>query len=316
MRVAITGGTGFVGGHLAAALVQQGHEVVVLARGIDSRPWAKEVVALPEVTFVQVGTGDQAGLAGAFEGCEAVAHCAGINREIGPQTYAAVHIEGTANVVRAAEAVGVHRIALLSFLRARPGCGSAYHESKWEAEEIIRSSKLEWTVLKPGMIYGQGDHMLDHLSHALCTFPVFLGIGPCRVRPLAVEEVVTVLVAALVDGRLVHKTVPMVGPTEMGFDDAARLVTKVMGLRRLFVRAPLPFHNLLARMAEKAMTVPLISLAQVRILEEEVVEALCAPDTLPADLVPSTEFDEASIRRGLPAPGPFHVSDFRWRARV
>jgi uncharacterized protein YbjT (DUF2867 family) len=311
MRIAITGGTGFVGGHLAEALSLQGHEVVVLARGVDKRPWAQSVLRLPGVGFVQVGTGDRAGLIRAFEGCDGVAHCAGINREIGPQTYEAVHIQGTANVVRAAEEAGVTRIALLSFLRARPGCGSAYHESKWAAEEIVRSSQLEWTVAKPGMIFGRGDHMLDHLSHALQTFPLFLGIGPRRVRPLAVEDVVAVLTAALVDGRLPRRTVALAGPTEIGFDDAARLVAGVIGVRRPFLRAPLTFHRLLALVAERVMTVPLISKAQVRILKEEVVDALCAPDELPADLVPGTAFDEASIRRGLPAPGPFQLSDLR-----
>lgn len=311
MRIAITGGTGFVGGHLAEALSTQGHEVVVLARGLDTRPWAKHVLGLPGVKFVRVGTGDQAELARAFEGCEAVAHCAGINRETGRQTYDLVHVEGTANVVRAAERAGVERIALLSFLRARPNCGSAYHESKWAAEEIVRASSLEWTVLKPGMIFGRGDHMLDHLSHALHTFPVFLGIGPYRVRPLAVEDVIDVLTAPLIEGRMPGKTVSLVGPTEMTFDDAARLVARVMGLRRPFLRAPLAFHRLLATVAERVMSVPLISKAQVRILEEEVIDALPATDELPEDLVPTTAFDEAAIRSGLPAPGPFHLSDLR-----
>src|SRR6266542_524616 len=139
MKVAVTGGTGFVGGHLAAALSARGHHVVLLARGVDRRPWVSAVLELPGV-----------------------------------------------ELVRAGEHAGVRRLALLSFLRARPDCGSAYHESKRAAEELVRASRLEWTVLKPGMIFGRGDHMLDHLSHALHTFPVFVGLGQGRVRPLAV----------------------------------------------------------------------------------------------------------------------------------
>lgn len=311
MRIGITGGTGFVGGHLAEKLSRRGHEAVVLSRGVDMRPWARQVLQLPGVSFIQVGTANEDGLRRAFQGCDAVAHCAGINREIGHQTYEAVHVQGTANVVRAAEQAGVQRIALLSFLRARPHCGSPYHESKWAAEELVRASGIEWTVLKPGMIFGRGDHMLDHLSHALYTFPLFLGIGERRVRPLAVEDALGVLVAALVDGRLPRKTVGLVGPTEIGFDDAARRVAGIMGVRRPFLRAPLAFHRLLAMVAETVMSVPLISKAQVRILKEEVVEAVCAPDDLPADLVPATAFNEASIRRGLPAPGPFRTTDLR-----
>jgi NADH dehydrogenase len=314
MRIAITGGTGFVGGHLAEALVGQGHEVVIVSRGADRRERAQVVAGLPRCTLVKAGSDDVAALVQAFGGCEAVAHCAGINREIGPQTYEAVHVNGTANVVRAAEEAGVRRIALLSFLRARPSCGSGYHESKWAAEEIVRASSLEWTVLKPGMIYGRGDHMLDHLSHALHTFPLFLGIGPRPVRPLAVGDLVTVLAAALVEGRLAHQTVAVVGPNEMGFDDAARLVAGAIGKRRAFVRVPLPFHHALAAVAERLMMVPLISSAQVRILAEGVVEAVAAPDRLPADLMPEIPFDVASIRLALPAPGRFGLADLRWCA--
>jgi uncharacterized protein YbjT (DUF2867 family) len=312
VRIAITGGTGFVGGHLAEAISASGHEAVVLARGIDHRPWAQEVLQLPGVSFARVGIDDQLGLTRAFKGCDAVAHCAGINREIGSQTYKRIHLQGTANVVRAVEEAAVARLALLSFLRARPNCGSAYHESKWAAEQLVRASTCDWTVMKPGMMFGRGDHMLDHLSHALCTFPIFLGIGPRRVRPLAVGDAVEVLMAALVEGRLRHQTVGLVGPTELEFDDAARLVARMLGARRPFVRMPIAFHYVLAYTAERLMTVPLISLAQVRILREEVVEAANAADILPTDLTPSTPFDEDAVRSGLPQTGPFRLEDLRW----
>jgi nucleoside-diphosphate-sugar epimerase len=139
VRVAVTGGTGFVGGHLARSLAAQGHEVVVVARGLDQRIFAREVLGLTGVTHVPVSTCDPDGLIRAFEGCEAVAHCAGINREIGTQTYEEVHVRGTSNVVRAAESAGVRRLAFTSFLRARPDCGSAYHESSGRQK---RSSEL------------------------------------------------------------------------------------------------------------------------------------------------------------------------------
>lgn len=300
MRVAITGGTGFVGGHLAAALSRSGHDVVLTARGVDQRPWAQEVRSLPGVTTFRAGLDDASRLEDAFAGCDAVAHCAGINREIGPATYQAVHVDGTKNVVAAAERAGVRRIALAGFVRARPGSGSPYHESKWVAEEIVRASGLEWTVLKPGMMYGRGDHMLDHLSKALLTFPLYVGVGDRRVRPLAIADAVRVFEAALVDGRLTRMTVPVLGPTELTFDDVARRVAQVIGKRRLFVRAPIAFHYLLARISEALMSVPLVARAQVRILQEGLVEPACAPDHLPEDLEPRTPFDDDAIRAGLP----------------
>ena len=312
MRIAITGGTGFVGSHLATFLAEQGHEVVVVSRGVDQRAWANEVLATRAIDRVRAGLDSVEALTEAFRECDAVAHCAGINREIGSQTYAAIHVQGTENVVRAAQTAGVGRLAFVSFLRARPNCGSGYHESKWEAEEIVRSSGLDWAVLKPGMMFGRGDHMLDHLSRALLTFPVYVGIGPRRVRPLAVQDAVAVLSATLVDGSLSGKTVGLVGPTELSFDDAARLVGDVIGRRRPSIRAPLVFHYALALCSELTMTVPLVSRAQVRILKEEVIQPTLAPDTLPTTVPPPwTAFDRDSIRAGLPDLARFGRNDVR-----
>jgi uncharacterized protein YbjT (DUF2867 family) len=315
VKVAITGGTGFVGGHLAVGLATQGHQVVAIARGVDRRPWATDVLSTPGVSLVTAGLDDVAALRRAFTGCDAIAHCAGINREIGTQTYASVHVDGTRNVVQAAEQAGAQRLAFLSFLRARPSCGSAYHETKWAAEEIVRASALQWTVLKPGMIYGRGDHMLDHLTRALCTFPVFVSVGGCRVRPLAVGDVVNVLQAVLLERRLARQTTPATGPTEVNFDDAVRLVGKVIGKRPILVPLPIAVTYGVAWAAERLMIVPLIAAAQVRILEEEVVEPALAPDPLPDDLRPSTAFDAESVRAGVPECTPFRVSDLRLFAK-
>jgi NADH dehydrogenase len=311
-RIAITGGTGFVGHHLARFLVDHGCEVVLVARGVDRRPAAQEALGLDGVTSVAASIDDVAALRRAFAGCDAVAHLAGINAERGEQTYERVHVEGTRNVVLAAEAEGIDRLTLLSFLRARPASGSGYHDSKWAAEEIVRSSSLRWTVLKPGMIYGVGDHMLDHLSHAVFTVPLYVGIGPRPVRPLAVADVVRILHASLTTDRLEHRTVPIVGPDVLTFDHAVSRVASIVGRKPLFVRAPMAFHEVLAAVAERTMRVPMVSHAQVQILREGVVEPVLAPDDLPADLVPTTPFDERSIRAGLPEPGPFTGEDFTW----
>jgi uncharacterized protein YbjT (DUF2867 family) len=312
MRVAVTGGTGLVGAHLAARLRGDGHEVVAVSRGVDQRPGADYVTDLAGIEVARVSVSDRAGLEQAFDGCEAVAHCAGINREVGEQTYEAIHVQGTANVVSAAEAAGVTQLALMSFLRARPACGSPYHESKWAAEEIVRASTLRWTVLKPGMVYGKGDHFLHHLSSALFTFPVYVGIGRRRVRPLWIFDLVDVLAASVVDRRLDRQTVAVLGPTEIGFDDAVRMIARVLDRRVVVIRLPLAFHRGLAWFSEKVMTVPLIAKAQVRLLEEEIVEPVLAFDELPDDLRPSTPFDERSIRAGLPEPARFGLKDLRF----
>ena len=309
MKIAITGGTGFVGRHLARKLISDGHEVVLISRGVDHRD--STIRNQDGVTFAPIGTGDVSTLATAFDSCQAIAHLGGINREIGSQTYANVHVAGTANVIEAAKLAGVSKILLLSFLRARPDCNSPYHESKNAAEELVQGSGLDYTIFKAGVIYGSGDHMLDHITHALHTFPIFLLVGFKKhpVRPLAVDDLVNVMVASIVSGELSRKTVPITGPEEMFLGDAVRRIARVAGKRRIMFPVPVWVHYAMAWFFERVMTVPLEAKAQVRILSETLAEATLAPDALPEHLIPKTSFSDEQIRKGLPVPERFGTKD-------
>jgi NADH dehydrogenase len=311
MKIAITGGTGFVGRHLARALVECGHEIVLVARGQDTRD--PGIRKLSNATFKSADVRNERQLREAFAGCEAVAHCAGINREIGNQTYAKVHVEGTQAVVNAARAAGASKILFMSFLRARPGCGSPYHESKWQAEEIVRHSGLNFTIFKAGVVYGKGDHMLDHLSLAFHTFPLFAFVGfqDQPVAPVAVEDLARLMVAALTEGRLSNETVMVLGPERMTLREAVTRVAVATGQRPVFFRLPIWAHRAMAWGLEKLMKVPLISLAQVRILREGVTEPYGEVSQAPPDLAPKRMFSQTQIVRGLPEPGRFGLSDLR-----
>jgi uncharacterized protein YbjT (DUF2867 family) len=306
IKIAITGGTGFVGGHLAKRLANEGHQVVLLAR-------KARVPAPQNMLFAASDLSNVEALAEAFSGCDAVAHCAGINREIGRQTYQRVHVEGTNNVVKAAHRAGVRKIAMMSFLRARPHCGSPYHESKWAAEEAVRGSGLDYTVVKAGMVYGRGDHMLDHLSHSFHTLPLLATVGfkQKAIRPLAIDDLVDVMRAALVDGRLTRHTIAITGAEQLYLSEAARRVAKVLHRRILIFPAPIWFHYCLAQAFEWTMKVPLVAKAQARILSEGVVEPANPCDPVPADLKPTRRFTEDQIRQGLPEPGAFGLADLR-----
>jgi uncharacterized protein YbjT (DUF2867 family) len=310
MKIAITGGTGFVGGHLARRLVAEGHEVVLISRNVaaESELRGKGGVTLAASDLSSVET-----LVAAFAGCDAVAHCAGINREIGSQTYRRIHVEGTRNVVEAARRAGVRRIAMMSFLRARPNCGSPYHESKWAAEELIRSSGLDYTVVKAGMVYGRRDHMLDHLSHSFHTLPLLATVGfrQKAIRPLAIDDLIEVLRSAVTENRLANQTIAITGAEQLYLSEAARRVAQVLGRRIWIFPAPLWFHYILAQVCELTMKVPLVARAQVRILAEGVVEPATSCDPLPADLLPARKFTVEQIRSGLPEAGPFGLHDLR-----
>lgn len=291
-KIAITGGTGFVGRHVAER-IGSGRAVVVSRR-------------------TGVAVDDIDGLAGAMADCEVVVHCAGINRELGDQTFDRVHVRGTTAVVEAARRAGVRKIVMLSFLRARPSCGSAYHESKWEAEQIIRASGLDYTILKAGMIYGRGDHMIDHLSRLARTIPVAATVGMRgrAISPVPVAELVDVVIAA-VEGRLSRETVAVTGGETLLLGTAVRRVAEVEGRPMFVFPAPLAFHRVFAQVCEWAMTVPLVAKAQVRMLAEGVAWSTGPAGELPADLRPRLPFDKTQIRAALPDEGRFGCRDLR-----
>ena len=156
--------------------------------------------------------------------------------------------------------------------------------------------------------------MLDHLSHVFHSLPLFafVGLRDQPVRPLAVADMVTLLKASLVEGRLSRQTVAVTGPEDMGLREAVRRVAAVVGRRPLMFPLPVWFHYMLGWGLERLMVVPLVSLAQVRILSEGLVTSSGSVDPLPADLAPATRFTEEEIRRGLPAPKGFGLQDLRF----
>ena len=309
MKIAITGGTGFVGRNITRLLAAQGHEVVLIARGVDTTDPSIRGLA----KFAPLDLESTAELAKVMAGCDAVIHCAGINREQGDQNFRKVHIEGTRHVVEATREIGARKIVLISFLRARPGCGSLYHESKWAAEEIVRLSGLDYTVLKCGVIYGQGDHMLNHLSHAFYTFPVFAFVGfrDKPIRPNAVEDVARIVKACVLDGALSRKTVAVLGPDELTLRQAVRRVASVVGRHPLMFPMPVWFHQVLGWCLERIMKLPMVSTAQVRMLYEGLAEPAFPCDSMPPELAPRIRFTPEQIRKGLPTPGPFTWRDLR-----
>jgi NADH dehydrogenase len=299
MKIAITGGTGFIGRHLARDLVTSGHDVIAIARG----QYTRSAGPVEGVTFMALDINNTDGLAQAFEDCDAVIHCAGTSVEDSRQSFHRLHVEGTRSAVTAAERARVNKFVLISYLNVRPNVKSEYHTTKWQGEEIVRSSKLNFTILKAGLVYGQGDHLLNNLSNLFRKMPVFAAVGlrERTVRLVAVEDLVTVARACLDESRFARQTVAVLGPEEFPFSQAARRIAKSLGRSSLIV-LPMPvfFHRALAFVSERFMPKPLITKSQVQMLADGISEPTLESVPLPDDLQPKTMFTEEQIRKGLP----------------
>lgn len=303
MIVAITGGTGFLGSHLARGLTANGHHVKLLARGLNKKN--DSIKKLPNAAFVPMIFTDDKLLMQALNGCDAVAHLIGINREENKGDFQRVHVESTVHILHNARRAGIKKIILVSYLRARNTRFSAYHKSKWDAEQLIRASDLDYTIFKPGVIYGPGDHMVDHISRAINLIP-FVGVFPTvgvlekKLSPIAIEDMVKVMIAALTEGRLARQTVAVTGPEELKLSECVWRVAKAMGKPTVVLPVPAFIQTVIASSMEKGMGQPIVSVAQVSMLAEGMSNPLPDSEVLPSDLLPTTKFTQEQIKLALP----------------
>lgn len=153
--LAVTGATGFLGGHVLRVAAERGHQVRALAR-CPQLPRAR-------VEWVQGALDDPESLATLIEGADAVIHVAGAVNAPNLAGFLAANVTGTATLVTAAEAAGVSRFIHVSSLSAREPQLSDYGWSKSASETVLRQGSLDWTIVRPPAIYGEGDREMLEL---------------------------------------------------------------------------------------------------------------------------------------------------------
>jgi uncharacterized protein YbjT (DUF2867 family)/membrane protease YdiL (CAAX protease family) len=248
--VAVVGGTGFLGRHVVPALRKEEWEVRVLSRrtGCDARRIDPE----------------------ALRGCDAVVNLAGIKREEGEQTFQAIHVDLVARILDAMKAAGVRRLVHVSVVVARPDPSLPYHNTKWKGEELVRASGLEWTIMRPGVIYGVGDDMLAHLAKMIHAAPVFpiVNDGSAPMMPIHAGDVAAGVAAALQRPASAGKTYDLVGPDRMTLRDVVRRTAEALGRPAWIVPTPVSLMRLPVRIMEATMKQPLSTRAQLAMVAE------------------------------------------------
>jgi uncharacterized protein YbjT (DUF2867 family) len=250
MKVLVTGSTGYVGHYVVKALLEAGHSVVSVSRDAAKSKAASgaklEIFGNVEYRMGDVSNGN--GLKEAMNGVEAVVHLVGIIAEKGLQTFARVHVDGTRNVLEAAKAAGIKRYVHMSALGASANAVSGYSSSKFQAEELVRASNLDWTIFRPSLVFGVGDDFFGHvLKNLVSQAPIVpqIGDGMFLFRPIWVGDVAQCFVQALAKPDTIGKIFDLVGPKEFTFKELSALMQSVLGIKKPVVAVPMPIMDIM-----------------------------------------------------------------------
>jgi len=243
MKVLLTGATGFVGSEVLRQAVEAGHQVRVLARN-PAR--AQAVLKQPGVEIFHGNILAASSLAGCMEGIDAVAHLVGIITEFNEMTYERVHREGTINLLAEAKRAKIKRWIQMSALGVRANARSRYHQTKWAAEEAVRAAPMDWTIVRPSVIYGKRDGFVNlfagmmRLPRSLLqafTVPA-IGGGYSHLQPVPVEDVARAIVRALDKPESFKKTYDLCGPRPLRLREILLEIASVLGMRGSVVGFP------------------------------------------------------------------------------
>jgi NADH dehydrogenase len=248
-RIFITGGSGFVGTAVIEELLAQNWQVRALSHG------RKLQVADDRVQSYEADLFDPDALARGISGCDAVIHLVGIIMESPAKgiTFQRMHFDATKCIVDATMRAGIKRYIHMSALGTRPHAVSNYHKTKFAAEEYVRATSLDWTIIRPSMIHGpRGEFMKMEAAWARGKAPPFLfmpyfgGKHSGMLQPVDVRDVARAFVDSLSNSRTIGEIYPIGGTERLRMPQLHRAVAQaVIGKPRAVGSMPVWFANIL-----------------------------------------------------------------------
>jgi nucleoside-diphosphate-sugar epimerase len=296
-RVLVTGATGFIGTGLVPRLVAAGHVPRMMVRQLPATAPA------PPVEVVRGDLAEPPSLRPALEGCQAVVHLGASTSagRIDPAVAYRVNVGGTTALIDACRATGCRRVLVMSTQHVHlPNCG-LYGRTKRIADTLLQDSGLDVTVLRPSLVYGPGSRgvfvKLAGLVRKLPVIPV-IGPGQWHLRPLYLDDLLTIIVDTLGRPELAGRTYDVGGPDRVTYDEMLAAICAALGRPCRRIHLPIRVSFVLAWILERLLPAPPLTTENVY---GSLLEAPCDLTALTRDFHPTLTPLADGLRRALPA---------------
>jgi NADH dehydrogenase len=300
--VVVFGGAGFLGRRLVHRLVTEGMTVRVAVRHPDPARIELRSTGFDRVTVVPADVRDQASVAAAIAGANAVVNTVSAYVEKGGVTFEAVHVQGAETVARESVAAGVARLVLVSGIGADADSGSSYIRARGRGEQVVRQEFPGATIVRPGAMFGPGDALFSTFANLARWLPVLPLIGGgTRLQPVFVEDVAEAITNILVDPGTVGQTYELAGPGVYTLRELVNMTLRLMGRRRLLVPVPFAIAKIQARLFELLPNPPLTT-GQVDLLKADNIASGALPGLRELNIQPKTVEEVVPTYIGTRAP--------------
>ncbi|HYN38794.1 MAG TPA: complex I NDUFA9 subunit family protein [Rhodospirillales bacterium] len=269
--VTVFGGSGFVGRYVVRRMATDNWIVRVAVRDPEKAQFLKVAGDPGQVVPLAAEVTDAASVARATDGVGAVVNLVGILYERGRRTFQRIHVEGAANVARAAHAAGVERLVQMSAIGADADSPAAYGRTKAAGEQAAAEAFAGATVLRPSVVFGPEDDFLNRFAQMARIMPV-LPVFPTRFQPVWVGDVAEAVARVFADPTTAGNTYELGGPQVLSFEELMRLMLREIHRRRWLLPLPLGLAEVQAWFLEK-LPVPPLTRDQVKLLGADNVVA-------------------------------------------